>query len=328
MRVLITGGCGFIGHHVVEHFHRHTKWDIVVIDKLSYASFGLDRLRDSGLINSPRITILTVDLVNSLEPGIKQELGNIEMIFHLAADTHVDNSISQPIPFVINNIKSTLTVLEYARELPSLKRLFYFSTDEVYGPAPPGFSYTENDKHNPTNPYSASKSASEQLCRGYMNTYDIPLIIINVMNVFGERQHIEKFIPMCIKAITSGDKINIHTYPGTDVPGTRYYIHARNVADALLFISRCGNLGEQYNITGEQEVDNLTLAKAIAGILGKDLNFELDPQPLKRPGHDPRYALDGTKLKELGWEPPVTFQSSLSNTVLWTLENDRWLEDK
>ena len=187
-KCLITGGCGFIGHHVVEHFCRNTDMQVIVLDKLSYASKGYDRLRDTGVFHL--LQTYCVDLCQPIPPGLFYELESeqIEVILHIAAETHVDNSIDTPVPFVENNIKSTLNLLEYARRLPHLKNLIYFSTDEVYGSAAEGEAFKEGDAHKPSNPYSASKSAAEMICQSYYNTYGVPLIVMNVMNAFGERQ--------------------------------------------------------------------------------------------------------------------------------------------
>lgn len=323
--VLITGGLGFIGHHAVEHFIRTTDWNIVVLDKLSYATRGFDRLRSSGILYNNRIKIFTWDLTNPLSDGLVKEIGDINIIIHMAADTHVDNSISEPVPFIYNNIMSTVYMLEYARKLKNLEYFLYFSTDEVFGPAPGDISYKEWDKHNPTNPYSASKSASENICLSYNNTYKVPVMIINVMNAFGERQHVEKFIPKVIKSVMNGDIITIH---GDDnkTPGSRFYIHSRNIANAVVFILKNGKIGDKYNITGEMEVDNLTLAKMIADIMGKPLNYEIVNFHKDRPGHDLRYALDGSKLLSMGWSPPKSFKESLEKTVKWTLDNIDWLD--
>ena len=326
--IIITGGCGFIGSHFVEHVYRKTNWNIIILDKLNYASMGIERLRDSQLLNNPRIKLFTIDLCNPLEEGVKKELGeNINFIIHMAAETHVDNSIKEPVPFVMNNVASTLNILEYSRSCKNLEKFFYFSTDEVYGSAPDGTSYKETDRHNPTNPYSASKSAAEQLCIAYNNTYNVPLIMVNVMNAFGERQHVEKFIPKCIKSILNGEKILIHSDKTCTKPGSRFYIHARNIAAAVLFLINKGSIGELYHITGEKEVNNLEMAQFISKVLNKDLLFELVDFHSDRPGHDERYALDGNKLFSLGWELPFDFEHSLKNTILWTLENPKWLEE-
>ena len=326
--IIITGGCGFIGSHFVEHVYRKTNWNIIILDKLNYASLGIQRLRDAQLLNNHRIKLFTIDLCNSFEEGIKKELGNnINFIIHMAAETHVDNSIKNPVPFVMNNVASTLNILEYARECTNLEKFFYFSTDEVYGSAPDEIYYKETDRHNPTNPYSASKSAAEQICISYHNTYNVPLIMVNVMNAFGERQHVEKFIPKCIKSILNGEKIFIHSDKTCTKPGSRFYIHARNIASAVLFLINKGSIGELYHITGEKEVNNLEMAQFISKVLNKELIYELVDFHSDRPGHDERYALDGNKLFTLGWELPVDFEHSLKNTILWTLENPKWLEE-
>jgi len=325
--ILITGGCGFIGHHFVEHVLRETDWNIIVIDKLTYASYGLERLKDLGATDNKRVKIFTYDLSNPITIGLKKELGNINYIVHMAADTHVDNSISEPVPFVKNNIMSTLNLLEFARDLKELEIFFYFSTDEVYGPALGDKLFKENERHNPTNPYSASKSGAEQLCVAYHNTYGVPVMRINVMNAFGERQHVEKFIPKVIKKVLNDENVEIHSYPDKKKAGTRFYIHARNIAAGVLFLIKNGKIGECYNLTGEKEVSNLELAEFIANTIGKELNYEMVDFHSDRPGHDLRYGLDGEKMQEMGWKLPVGFEESLRRTVLWTIENKKWLED-
>ena len=328
MKILITGGCGFIGHHFVEHVYLNTDWDIVVIDKLSYASNGFERLRDTEILNNKRVKVYTLDLILPISEGVIKEIGQVDYIVHMAAETHVDNSIKNPQMFIDNNIKSTFNLLEYARNyLPELKTFFYFSTDEVFGPALGDTLYKEWDRHNPTNPYSASKSAAEQICVAYENTYKTPLMIVNVMNAFGERQHVEKFIPLCIKRILNNEKIYIHSYPDKKSSGTRFYIHGRNIASAVLFLIKRGQVGEKYNISGEKEVSNLDMAQSIANIMGKTLNYEMVDFHGDRPGHDLRYGLDGSKLYNMGFKLPLTFDDSLKKTVEWTLQNDKWLND-
>jgi len=244
MKILITGGCGFIGHHFVEHVFKNTDWDIVIIDRLSYASNGFERLRDTETLDNNRIKVFTCDLILPLSEGLIKEIGEVNYIVHMAAETHVDNSIKTPELFLDNNIKSTYNLLEYARNhLPNLKTFFYFSTDEVFGPALGDTLYKEWDRHKPTNPYSASKSAAEQICIAYENTYKTPLMIVNVMNAFGERQHVEKFIPLCMKKLLNNEKIYIHSYPDKKTAGTRFYIHGRNIASAVLFLIKNGEIG-------------------------------------------------------------------------------------
>lgn len=328
VKIVLTGGCGFIGHHFAEYIHKNTDWDIIILDKLTYASMGLERLRNNGLYNSQRVKIYTVDLCNEISEGLKKEMGdNIDYIVHMAAETHVDNSIKEPRNVIMNNVTSTVNLLEWSRTLQNLKIFFYFSTDEVFGPALGDTLFKEWDRHKPTNPYSASKSAAENICLSYENTYKIPLIIVNVMNAFGERQHVEKFIPLCIKKILNDELIHIHSYPNKIESGTRFYIHAQNIANAVLFLIKNGKVGEKYNISGEKEVSNLELAQLISKYVGKELKYELIDFHSSRPGHDLRYGLDGSKIYDLGWNPKFNFENSLQKTVLWTLNNLEWLEE-
>jgi dTDP-glucose 4,6-dehydratase len=243
----------------------------------------------------------------------------------MAAETHVDNSILDPLKVITNNVNSTVNLLEWARTLKNLEIFFYFSTDEVFGPALGDTLYKEWDRHHPTNPYSASKSAAENICISYENTYKIPLMIVNVMNAFGERQHVEKFIPKCINKILNNELIHIHSYPDKKESGTRFYIHAQNIANAVLFLIKNGTIGEKYNISGEKEVSNLDLALLIAKSMGKELRYEMVDFHSSRPGHDLRYGLNGNKIYELGWNPKFNFEESLDKTVKWTLDNLEWL---
>lgn len=326
--ILITGGCGFIGNHFVEHIYKNTDWNIIIMDKLTYASLGFKRLDDLQIEKS-RLKCFTNDLaLSGVSPGIRKEIGDqVDYIVHMAAETHVDNSIKDPELVIHNNVMSTVKLLEYARTLPNLKMFFYFSTDEVFGPALGTTLFKEWDRHKPTNPYSASKSAAEQICISYENTYHMPIMIVNVMNAFGEKQHVEKFIPLCIKKILNNETIMIHAYPDKKKSGTRFYIHARNIASAVLFLIKKGTIGEKYNISGEKEIGNLEMAQFIAKVLKKPLKYEMVDFHSTRPGHDLRYGLDGSKLFKMGWELPINFEESLQKTILWTLENQEWLEE-
>jgi len=230
------------------------------------------------------------------------------------------------VPFVKNNVNSTLHLLEFARLCPNLEHIIYFSTDEVFGSAADGQEFKEDDRHLPSNPYSASKSSAEMVCQSYYNTYNLPIITMNVMNAFGERQHPEKYIPICISKILNGEQITIHSYPGGQRSGSRFYIHARNIAAAVLFVLRNGSVGEKYNVRGEREVDNLEIAKFVANVLGRELKYTMHDAPQTRPGHDLRYALDGQKLADMGWRLPLTFEESLRNTIRWTVQNPAWLQ--
>ena len=333
-KVILTGANGFVGHHILEHFLKKTDWEIYCLDKLSYASSGHDRIRDINVFNDDRVKIFTTDLCLPFPEGVIKELGDISYIFHVAAESHVDNSISDPVSFVQNNVNSTLNILEYAKSLPNLEKFIYFSTDEVYGSAPVGKNYQEGERFNCGNPYSASKGAAECICQAYANTYKMPIVITNTMNVIGERQHPEKYIPKVVKKVLNGETVTIHSNKEKTKAGSRFYIHARNIADALLHILyNCDENLDNYdsskgrfNIVGEKETDNLELAQLIAKILGKELKYEMVDFHSQRPGHDLRYALDGGKMKSLGWEHPVPFEESLENTINWTLEKREWLD--
>ncbi len=334
-KILITGGCGFVGHHICEHFLKHTDWDIIILDKLTYASNGFDRLRDIKVFDNSRVKIFTVDLQEPISKGVKQEIGEVDYIINMASESHVDNSIKEPVDFILNNIKLMLMILEWARELKTLKKFIQFSTDEVYSTAPEGVNYLEGSRHNPGNPYSASKAAQEDICMAYANSYKLPIVITNGMNIFGERQHFEKFIPLIITKVLKRKKVFIHSNADKTKAGTRFYIHARNVARAIHFILT--NTNElldkidaskgKYNIVGEKEIDNLEMAQMIARIIGMPLNFEMVDFHSSRPGHDLRYSLDGAKLKNLGFSYQKDFESSLTKTIEWYLkpENKKWL---
>lgn len=332
-KVILTGANGFVGHHILEHFLKFTDWEICCLDKLSYASSGHDRIRGIEVFDNERVKIFTTDLCLSFPEGLIKELGDINYIFHVAAESHVDNSIADPVPFVQNNVNSTLHLLEYARNLPNLEKFIYFSTDEVYGSAPADKNYREGERFNCGNPYSGSKAAAECICQSYANTYGTPIVITNTMNVIGERQHPEKFVPKVIKRVLNDETVTIHSNKEKTKAGSRFYIHARNIADALLYIlenseetldNYDASIGK-FNIVGEKETDNLQLAQLIADTLGKELKYKMVDFHSSRPGHDLRYALDGGKMKDLGWSHPVKFEESLAKTIQWTLANDEWL---
>jgi dTDP-glucose 4,6-dehydratase len=326
MRILITGSCGFIGSHLVNYLLDNSDWEIICVDKLSYSTKGWKRLKDSRSYYNPRVLCFTWDLEKPFSEGIITEIGDINIIIHMAAETHVDTSIRDPIGTIHNNVMSTVYLLEYARTLKNLQLFQQFSTDEVYGVCPKNYAFKETDVHTPTNPYSASKSSAEQICIAYQNTFKIPIIITNLMNVFGEMQHVEKFIPMTIKKVLNNETVIIHTEKDGVTSGTRFYIHAKNVAEAVVFILRNGKAGERYNIPGSCEVSNLELAQKIAYIMNRELNYELIAIHDARPFHDSRYCLDGTKLATLGWTPPNDFDQKLRETVEWTLNHPEWLK--
>jgi dTDP-glucose 4,6-dehydratase len=336
-RALITGGAGFIAHHLIGKILRETDWEIVSLDRLDFSG-NLNRLHDILQDFTPeersRIKIVFHDLKAALNPLIAADIGKVDYVLHLAAGSHVDRSIDYPMEFVMDNVVGTCNILDYVRGLDHLERFVYFSTDEVFGPAPKGVNYGENDRYNSTNPYSASKAGGEELAVAFENTYGLPVYITHTMNVFGQRQHPEKYIPMCIKKIRDAETITIHSDPSKSIPGSRHYIHAEDVSDALLFllnrpeITYADNTGAKcpkFNVVGAEELNNLQLAQFIADIQGKELKYELIDFHSARPGHDLRYALSGDKMKELGWTPqPV--RDRLKEVVEWTLSNERWIK--
>lgn len=336
---LVTGGAGFIGSHLVAHILANTDWDVVILDRLD-VSGNLGRLLECKTYdaNKSRVRFIWHDLKAPVSSQLAQQIGPVDYVLHLAAGTHVDRSITDPLPFVYDNVLGTAHMLEYARQ-SNARRVFYMGTDEVFGPASqpdqiePFRShnrhnrdkYREWDRYNSGNPYSATKAGGEELCLAYHNTYRLPVVIGHCMNAFGERQHPEKFIPGTILKVAKGETVTIHANKDRTKAGSRFYIHARNVADAILHIVGNGKPGDKYNIAGEREVDNLELATLIAQIVGKPLHHEMVDFHSSRPGHDLRYALDGSKLAAMGWKPPVSFTASLERVVRWTLENPRWL---
>ena len=336
-KILITGGAGFIAHHVIDKILSSTDWEIITLDRLDFSG-NLNRLNE--VVNTypeserKRVRVIHHDLKAELNPEIIANIGKIDYISHLAAGSHVDRSISYPLEFVMDNVVGTAHILDYARKIDNLERFAYFSTDEVFGPAPSGINYKENDRYNSTNPYSATKAGAEELVVAYENTYGLPSIITHTMNVFGERQNVEKYIPMVIKKVRDNETVTVHANKEKTIAGSRHYIHAGDVADALLFLynydlstipeDKTGAKCQKFNIVGKDEIDNLELAQFIAKTQNKDLKYEMVDFHSSRPGHDLRYALDGSKMKNMGWEPQSAFKR-LESVVQWTLDNDRWL---
>ncbi len=340
-KVLITGGAGFIAHHLISFLLKNTSWEIVSLDRLDYSG-NLNRL-DHIISKLPeserkRLKIVFHDLKSEINPWIKKETGNINIILHLAAGSHVDRSIDYPMEFVLDNVVGTANILDYARVLNKnneLERFIYFSTDEVFGPAPRGVDYKENDRYNSTNPYSATKAGGEELAVAYQNTYGLPIYITHTMNVFGERQHPEKFIPMCIKKIRDGESVTIHSDKTKKIPGSRHYIHAEDVSEAIYFllssqisneIDYGGAKCPKFNIVGSEELNNLELANIIADSQKKELKYKMVDFHSSRPGHDLRYSLSGEKMKKLGWTPSIKLTERIKQVVDWSLKNDNWIE--
>ena len=336
-RVLLTGGLGFIGSHTVEHWLRNTDWEIVVMDALRFSG-RIERLTDIEAYDPHRVQVVWHDLRSPLHNQIKDTIGHVDHIVNMASDSHVDRSITDPVPFIQNNVSVAVNMLEYARDVMPQK-FIQISTDEVYGPAPVGYSHKENEVHRPSNPYSASKSAQESIAFSYWRTYGVPLIITNTMNNFGERQHPEKYVPMVMKKILHKESIEVHGKQKDDGHwdiGSRVWLHARNHADAIQFIlnevppvsySDSVIEPEKFNVAGEKEINNLEIVEMISRILECDARYKLVDFHTSRPGHDLRYSLDGTKLKNYGWEAPMSLEESFEKTVNWTMQHPEWLNE-
>lgn len=330
-KLCISGAAGFIGSHLWEHTMKTTDWDVVGLVKMDRAG-DLNRIQET-LNDHPewieRTSLVRHDLNDSLET-VHKHIGEVDYIVHMAACSHVDTSIADPVGVFCNNSRTTVQMLEYARtKQPNLKKFIYFSTDEVYGPAPEGYDFTEEDKLRPSNPYSAGKAAGEMITMAYGKTYDFPYLITNTMNVFGERQDPEKLIPKCMKTIQEGRVMTIHGTKGN--VGKRHWLHARNAADAVIFLLKDPILKDKVHVVGDIEMDNLQMFKLVAKHMGKGGMIEgkdyvyLDFHST-RPGHDSRYAMSGKKLADLGWIAPVSFEESIKNTVEWTLKHPNWVK--
>jgi dTDP-glucose 4,6-dehydratase len=328
MKVLVTGAAGFIGSHIVEGLLKETDWTIVGLDRLDETA-TLERISytDAYRQNRSRFRYIWHDLRGAINPFTRRAIiegGDLDAIWHLAASTHVDRSIADPLSFVADNVVGTANVLEFARH-HHRARLIYFSTDEVFGPAPVRHTFDEWDRFKSSNPYAATKAAGEELTLSYVNTYGLDAIITHTVNVFGERQHPEKFIPLVVRRLLLGDKIVIHADRTRTRPASRYWIHARNVLAALRFLHERGRADDKYNITSDHEVDCLTLAQEIAAALGRPLKYDMVDADTGRPGHDLRYSLDGRKLAAMGFVMPLSFDESLTKCVRWMAANPRWL---
>lgn len=323
MKILLTGGAGFIGHHLVQRLLKDGH-QLTLIDRLDHSG-NLNRLAEIGLPN-PQARFIFHDLRAPISSQLAAQIGPHDWILHLAAATHVDRSIEEPMAFVMDNVVATCNMLDYARDA-GCKGFLYFSTDEVFGPAPPGRRYKEDERYRSGNPYAATKAGAEELAISYHNTYRLPVIVTHTMNVFGERQHPEKFIPNTIAKVLARERVLIHSDITRTKAGSRFYIHAQAVADAVCFLMGRGTPGCKYNIVGEREVDNLELAKMIAAAIGHPAAYEMVDFHSSRPGHDLRYALDGTLMELMGWKPPESFEDALNSTVHWTLSHPKWLLD-
>ena len=347
-RILLTGAAGFVGSHVLRHILTTTDWDVVA--PVSFKNKGLtDRLVTAmdGLDQS-RVTIVQTEITAPISKVTASKFGEINYILSVASESNVDKSIEEPAEFIQNNVKMMTSLLDYARTLPDLEVFLHVGTDEVYGPAARNKAHREwIDVFKPSNPYSASKAAQEAIVFSYWRTYDLPIITTNTLNIIGETQSVDKMFMKTLKCVEDGSTMTIHASPSGEI-GSRFYIHARNQADALVYLikrhadfkektyteageweslrySQGGTVHPKFNVVGEVEINNLELAKMIASAAGKPLNYELVDFHSSRPGHDLRYALDGWKLKDLGWKAPVPFENTVQSIVDWTLKHPEWL---
>ncbi len=330
-RVLLTGGAGFLGSHVLKRILDTTDWDVVCLTTFRHHGIQ-DRLvfatsNDEAKLS--RVTILTCDLSSPISSVTSKKIGKIDYVLDLASESHVNRSIENPAPFIINNVQVTCHILDWAREAKP-EKFIHISTDEVFGPYQ-GRHFTEWDTHLPSNPYSASKAAQEDIIYAYWRTYSMPLAIVNIMNIVGECQNVEKFTPMAIKKIINGEELDIHTYDDGKI-GKRYWLYAGNMASALLHIldqsfllPEDTNRPLRFNIAGDAEYSNLEWALKIANIIGKELRYKLTDSSVSRPGYDSSYALDNSKLLDSGWNPPYNLDKALSEIVEWYMENTEWL---
>lgn len=329
MRVLITGMCGFAGHHVASYLLDETDWDLVGLDRID-ATSSLHRLKEipDWPQQAKRVSFVWHDLRAPLNPVVDTQIGKVDVVLHLAASTHVDRSITDPLSFVQDNVMGTAHILEWARGR-TLDLFVNFCTDEVFGPAPNGVAYKEWDRFHPGNPYAAAKCGAAVLGEAFHNTYKTPVVTTFTMNLIGERQHPEKFVPLVIGKVLRGERIYVHADPTRTIPGSRTYLHARNVGAALRFL--INNMparlpfGERVNIVGERELSNLEVAQRVASILEKPLDYALVDFHSSRPGHDLRYALDGSLLASLGYTHPQNLDASLVRTVRWYVDHPEWL---
>lgn len=324
--ILITGGAGFIGSHVVEHFaHTYPNYRIVVLDKLTYAG-SVDNI--AHVLCDDRVIFVEGDICDSEIVDRLFADYAIDGVIHLAAESHVDRSISAPMVFAKNNIIGTITLLEAARKAWSGnfegKRFHHVSTDEVYGALPlDGGIFTEESRYEPHSPYSASKASSDHFVRAYHDTYGLPTVITNCSNNYGERQYPEKLIPLFINNIVERKPLPVYG-SGLNV---RDWLYVGDHARAIDTVFHNAKDGETYNVGGNNEISNIELVRQLIAItdeeLGNERGFseELITYVEDRAGHDLRYAIDSSKLqKDLGWQPTMSFEEGLRQTVRWQIE--------
>jgi dTDP-glucose 4,6-dehydratase len=313
VKVLVTGGAGFIGSNFVHYaLAAHQDWQVTTLDKLTYAGRieNLDSVR-----NNPRHRFVQGDVADArVAAPLVQES---DIVVHFAAETHVDRSILHAGDFITTDVFGTFVLLEAARETPTLRRFVQISTDEVYGSVPEGSS-KETDELRPRNPYSASKAGADRLAYSYWATYQVPVIVTRASNNYGPNQFPEKIIPLFITNLI--DDIPVPLYG--DGQNVRDWLHVDDHCRAVDLLIDQGTPGEVYNIGGGNHVKNVDLTHRILALVGKP--DSLIKPVADRPGHDRRYSLDTAKLQSLGWRPRESFEDGLANTVTWYRDNERW----
>lgn len=314
-RLLLTGAAGFVGSHVAKYLMDNTDFDVVCLVRLNNKG-DLENLKVCA--ENPRFSFVYHDLKFDLNESVREHIGNVDYILHLGANSHVDRSIAHPKEFFEDNVIGTVNLLEFMRLYMPEARFINFSTDEVYGPAPEGYKYKEEDRFRPSNPYSASKAGQNMAGFAYFNTYSLDIINTYTMNIFGPNQNPEKLIPKAIKyalerkpmpvfaELDSGKLVSV---------GSRHWLDVRNVGESLVFLLQNGIKGESYNIVGTEEFTNEEIVRKINVLLGTEPLIEYVDFHKTRPGHDRRYAIDGTKLAELGWTPKMSFDEGIKNII-------------
>lgn len=330
--ILITGGAGFIGSHVVRLFvNKYPHYKIINIDKLTYAG-NLENLQD--IENEPNYIFEKGDIVDELFVKKLFNKYNFDSIIHLAAESHVDRSITNPMEFITTNVVGTVILLNAAKDNwkdTNDEKLFYhISTDEVYGSLGDEGLFLETTSYDPNSPYSASKASSDHFVRAYGNTYGLPFLISNCSNNYGPNQFPEKLLPLFINNIRN--RISLPVYG--DGKFTRDWLYVIDHAIAIDKIFHKGKIGETYNVGGFNEWKNIDLIKVLCKqmdiALGNHSGFSegLITYIKDRPGHDKRYAIDANKLKnDLGWEPSLQFEEGLAKTIDWYLNNKKWMDN-
>jgi dTDP-glucose 4,6-dehydratase len=327
-RVLLTGASGLLGSHALKRILKTTDWEVVCLVTFTHKGIQ-DRVIAAGDEDFDRVKVLICDLSSPISDVTRQKIGHIDYVINFASESHVDRSIANPAPFIINNVQLICNLLDWAREAKP-EKFVHVSTDEVFGPYQDRH-FVEWDTHLPSNPYSASKAAQEDIIFAYWRTYNIPVAIVNVMNIVGEFQNVEKFTPMIIKKILNNETVDIHTYDDGKI-GKRFWLYAGNMASALMhvldqpiWLPSDANRPLRFNIAGDAEYSNLDWAQKIAKIIGKDLKYRFLDSSLSRPGYDSSYALDNSKLLDSGWTPPYDLDEALDRIVKWYMENPEWL---